>query len=267
VAKLACGGHTTDRLSILYLEHYDNSISKSMKQVLVTLNKLYSRCLAITGHCVERDGFAQRLIDVLVGNKQHSRAKAAFHALTLFTNKASISPPRLVALYKSSLADDTWRSQFQEKELSVEGQLFAGLLEWISFHDIAPTAGTLITALLVKGYGSLARQGQHPNDKVPWWTLPLLQSVQTHSHDLTIYRAHIFPALFATDCVSYWHFLKFLGLEQQLGLPSSSDTIECNIELHLPADVRAALLYSALQVGKENGLIQENGMTDSPSHH
>lgn len=234
-----------------------------MKQVLVTLNKLYSRFLAITGHCEGRDEFVEKLLDVLVGNKQHSKAKAAFHALTLFTNKVSISPPRLVALYRACLVDGTWNYQSQNKELSEEGQLFAGFLEWISFHDIAPTAGTLITALLEKGFGLSAQQEKRTNDKAPWWTLPLLQSVQTHSDDLPIYRVHIFPALFATDCVSYWQFLKLLGLEQQLGLSSQSATLECDVEVHLPADVRAALLYSALQVGKENGLIQEIGMVNS----
>jgi len=48
-----------------------------------------------------------------------------------------------------------------------------------------------------------------------------------------------------------------LGLEQQLGLQGSN--VEHGEEVDLLPETRTALLFTALQVGKENGLIQEIG--------
>lgn len=229
-----------------------------MKQVLVTLNKLYVKSFAINGNHVERDIFLKRLLNVLVGGKQHSKAKAAFHAMTHFVNKNLFTPSQLVMLYDNWLGEGSLGSILQDDGFSAEGQLFLNFLDWISSNDIAPTAGLLVSSLLVKGLGLGKTSHSNGAEEVAWWILPLLQSVQTHLDDVPAYRVHIFPALFGTDSDSYRHFLTLLGLEEQLGLPTDKESRQ-TATARLSPETKAALLFTSLQVGKERGLIEEIG--------
>ncbi len=230
-----------------------------MKQVLTTLVKLLSNLCAISSCTKSRDMAVARLFDIIFCTSQHLKAKPALHALNLFISRSLISPYALLDRYKTWLAKSHAATTESVSPQSVMHNFLVGIFDWIPQSDVARTAGQVIRTLLTT-YQAGCGDRDHRKDQILWspvWVEPLLKSLEDHSNDLQAYQNHLFPAIFTLSCLDYWLFLKFLGVEEYMTLRGA--VIENSRSYQKFTQFQIPILFSALQVGKESGLVVSFG--------
>jgi hypothetical protein len=118
--------------------------------------------------------------------------------------------------------------------------VFSELFFWGQYHELTHQVGQL-SSILDSLLGEKLKHSSVP------WIKPLLQRLRDSPDCLLKFKSHIFPALFSGSLYNHYSFLREAGLEMMF----SNDMCrkECDQEI----------LFAALQVGKEIGLVTETG--------
>jgi hypothetical protein len=259
----------------VYLERSDKAKVKPLRQVLITLTSIISG--DSDHHRARRvlNAAVIRIIAIIFKQETYSRVKPAIQALEYFITKQVISLQDLLGLVK------TWRNNNNPVALGGPGKLSpvhhttneftdtempsshadtasAGyitvlalaLLHWMPEPDIAPAAGdlfiTIFSALKRREAERLSHQVS--GAATPAWYNPIQASIEKTPSVLDNLKQHIFPDLFKLSVTDFGHFLERLHFKEILsGSPVADE------------DPQVILLFTALQVGKEVGLVRGSG--------
>lgn len=232
------------------MDRNDGARQKSMEQLLSTLIKLLqieakdSVTKPITISCL------RRFCNIVFKAHDRVKAKCSLHALTLFVSRGSIRWQELLDEYKSIVGVPGESSPLQSFLLEI--------FEWASFADAAPGVGQLSHAFY-KAYTAELAHSTSSCDETPLWVAPLLSSIRRYPGSLRDFKNHVFPGLFGLDSRNFWSFLHALNLETHLGLAGGGRKRIPRYERVLDADAERMVLFNALEVGKECGMIRQDG--------
>ncbi|KAJ9639502.1 hypothetical protein H2199_006537 [Coniosporium tulheliwenetii] len=217
----------------VFLERSDTAKGKPMRQVLVVLTTLLIQAGDDSESSSIKNGILNDLFDILFEQSSHSKAKPALQALSHFLVSKLFTVCMLLDVFRD------WNqrhapSQDLVPQASDHTQLFLRrLFNCITRNDLAPAAGHLVVTLLDKG-----RQQQeelvHHSELYPVWAQPLRSAVGEAPESVPEFKNHLFPGLFK---------LSFNDYSQRRGSEYEDSDV--------------ALLFAALQAGKEIGLVQE----------
>ncbi|KAH0562941.1 hypothetical protein GP486_002501 [Trichoglossum hirsutum] len=252
-----------------YLERSDKAKVKPMRQVLVTLASIALGDPDCCGTRKVLDIAVTRVITIIFRQEAYSRVKPALQALDYFISKRVFSLKDLLRLVQAWLIESGAGAPDDIYEISsVDDPIPAGeapnlvrraygycvtilasaILRWIPEPDVAPAAGDMFITL----FSALKRQAdkwmpvQIADAAVPAWCGPLEAFIQGSPDALENIKQHVFPGLFKLSVVDFNFFLLHLGIDDILSRPP------------MTGDTRTMILFIALQVGKEIGLVEDS---------
>ena len=250
------------------LDRFEYSKPKPMRQVLLSLVKLLTnqaqeerlKCLQYIGDAV--------IGSVIVGEPR-SRLKASLVALEVFIRKKAISPLDTILFTREWLVNHhrKWRHALDEKyksigmdvvQLTDEGHLdsktaatvlIQGLLIQSRNADFSSISGSVI-ALLLQGIQAdpvvQHRLNGEKQDPSSVWTIPVKHIMLKNLDFLDQLSNHVLKPIFTVDPNGFRLFIDQLHLKSLI-TGEMADT---------PPEL--ILLFSALQVGKKIGLVDED---------
>jgi len=257
IANLVICTDTRQKLLEIYIDCYDTAKPKAMKQVLSTLVKLLTKSRDVLSSSEPIDLACFRCFELGLRLRDRTRAKPVLHALTLFLSRNLLSTSDLFVLYGSVLGS-VRNNLGQASEIIAQSarRLVSDIVDWTPVGDVAPAAGQLLTAVLGDASSAVGQAGEQ---SLPFWVQPLMKGIQARPAELELFRCHAFPALFQSGVNDFFGFLEYLGLREQLGIapliPDSSRSSSGHDQIS--SSTRRLVLFSALQAGKANGLVQE----------
>ncbi|OCL07142.1 hypothetical protein AOQ84DRAFT_389700 [Glonium stellatum] len=238
------------RLFNTFLERSDNSKAKSMRQVLVVLTGMLLTDAPPQSSGL-RDDAVSRVLEMICRCQNRMKVKPALQALAHFITKDLVSIDQLVDLHRNYSEDGADSVQGLNTHQLLLHQFFA----WVWHHDTAPAAGHLVTNFLAKSVQQRICMEEKTN-LLPMWIEPLESSIRKYPESVEEFKHHIFPEVFRLGLDGYLQFLYHLRLDRHLGIRSTfhspnSSLFTANSRLEI------TLLFAALQVGKELGLVKD----------
>ncbi|KAF2101025.1 hypothetical protein NA57DRAFT_74618 [Rhizodiscina lignyota] len=248
------------RLLDTFIERSDVSMTKSMRQVLLALSSYLRDRL---NHCTEsvelRDEALRAFLRIIFVDREHIKIKPALQGLTEFLSKSIISIPHLLQFFETLVLDRQPMRQGSSKPDEVLSQFLVKLFTWISHNDVALALGQLVSQALKQyskdGTGYSPSRGL--NDP-PVWADPIVATVIRKPDSLENFRNTVFAKLFRESTRDFFNFLKsmrtFARIAPQLLTDNAMDTPHGGYGL---GDAETELFFSALQTGKELGIVKD----------
>ncbi|KZF21661.1 hypothetical protein L228DRAFT_283801 [Xylona heveae TC161] len=256
-----------EKLFSIYLERSNNAKIKSMRQVLTTLTSLIVDSQnPFSESSIVREDAITRLVRIMIGQELFPRWKAALQALEFFISKEVVSIKELLdivsarfddaSIYNSERLATNQSKHVESAPHLIESKPNFNLIEifilhaltWIPHLDVAPAAGHLVSTFFKKLRAQKDSNYYRSDSHLPLWAFPLQESIRKYPESLETFKHHVFPGLFSISGSDYVSFLKYLHLDDFLSGASVEEE-----------DVGASTLFSALEVGKEMGLVSEPG--------
>ena len=89
--------------------------------------------------------------------------------------------------------------------------------------------------------------------ETPIWTGPLVRSITDHPEEIRNFKEYAFPGIFGLGVQDFYRFLQYVGLDE---------VVTCSKPILVRGaddDIKWSILFSALQAGKEMGIVKEVG--------
>ncbi|KAF2400727.1 hypothetical protein EJ06DRAFT_529838 [Trichodelitschia bisporula] len=236
----------------IFLDRSDNAKGKSMRQLLIALCGLLAKWDSTAKEVVLRKA-ATEAYHVLSRQGDRAKVKPALQGISIFLSKGVFDLQFLSDAIRENLDPSQPTERLTEAQELRE--LLRSIFHYVQFQDSAPAAGQLADIIcqhiaVARRQNSL-REGPLPP---PLWVEPLIACLRASPEAITSFRINLFPGLFKSSVPDYLVFLEILGLQEAL-TPSPASRSASSED-----DVISTLLYTALQTGKEIGVLIE-------SHH
>lgn len=247
--------HVFDNALKLYVGHAQTARPKSSRQLMNTLTKCLQKLSQEEPQLKQKT--LDRLVVLLCESHEPHAAKSSMQLFgQLITKDIANLDDVLAALRRNEISaiEGTCNSQSRsavggtasEWNIGVQA-LLSIAFAWLGKGDYGSTVAQFSKIVLDKWSlnDSTGSSADDPPSAI--WIAPLEQACQQHGVNMNDLRAHLFPVLFKRDLNDFVSFLYAQGLESLL----------------LNRDARSAnrlpytLLYTALQAGKELGLLGE----------
>lgn len=241
-----------ERLMVIYLDRSEGAKQKSMEQLLNTLIKVLSKSVQNdSGQNSAKRNCISQFLRVLFEGHDRIRAKCSFHALTLFLSRGLVARSELVEIYTDKRPVDPG--------LDVTQDLILHVFEWVSFSDVAPSVGQF--ALLFLREENIANKSAFNAQRggTPLWAAPLMTCLNARIDELRDFKNNVFPGVFSNDVEQYWAFLLSLNVTSYFDSGVSKQSQERATHTGTDLDHERLVLFAALEVGKECGLLRELG--------
>ncbi|KAF2803660.1 uncharacterized protein BDZ99DRAFT_546992 [Mytilinidion resinicola] len=240
------------RLFGIYLDFFDKSKAKSMRQLLVVFTGVLKR--ENTPRSLQfRDQAVLRAVNLISRYQNHRKVKPALQALAHFISKDLVSIDQLIDLSSGSDVNSNRRPLRAE----LGQNLLAKFLDWVLHNDTALAAGHLVAHFIAKTQKFTSFK-DGPRTDLPLWVKPFENSVRASPESIQEFRHHVFPEVFRLSFDDYIFFLNHLRLYRCLGQTSSivaEDKDATNSRSDDP--VETSILFAALQVGRDIGMVKD----------
>ena len=261
----------------VYLDRYEDSKPKPMKQVLVTLANSLCRWPSLEQAQVLRRDVLDTFLFWITCPDYTSRPKPALQGLDYFVSKGIFSVRdvveslRRIAPTAESPPVEESTSQITEGGRAVASSsdpgfparglraaseniietFFSTLLAWISYTDVATSASHLISTFFkfLRMQSTEEINFYHSASKLPLWVSPLKAALEKNADILEALKHRVLPELFMMNSEDLRHFVKSLHIERYM---SGSSPAEDHSEV--------LLLLSSLQVAQDLDLVRVTGM-------
>jgi hypothetical protein len=187
----------------------------------------------------------------------HGKIKPAIYALGVFLSKELFSLEVLLCAFDQARTHKNASPPTRGYGRQAQA-IFSVLFESVRFAELAPAAGHT-ACLLSRQLRNGSPGDQYTTEDVDLGTLwidPLLETLRNFPDSLSRFRSHVFPDLFSLSIPDYYNFLLSMDLHARM----STDTVPGKHRLHYRDEIDSNILFMALQVGKESGLILDSGM-------
>ncbi|KAF2434532.1 hypothetical protein EJ08DRAFT_470303 [Tothia fuscella] len=220
----------------IIFERFEGAKGKSIRQLLNSYLVMFPKHPESVVENVWTAILSQ-VVRTLQVQGNHGKVKAALMVLSVFLNDRVVSLRQLTKCsYQLQGLDSKSSNTLQEDQLL--WNFARTLFDWARYPESAPSAGQAICALIRSVKEQLVPE---TTISTPYWAVSLMNSMNEFPEALIYLRLYVFPTLFMIDFKDYIGFLEYLGLRTQPVPGITTDTF-----------------YSALQVGKEIGLVLES---------
>ena len=231
-----------------------------MKQVLNTLIDILISLQELSKPLARRAEVVQDLYSIVLHSDDNVRAKPALLALTILISRGVVTPKSMLEIYQPQSLD----SSDSEDSTKIENFL-ARVFAWANRSDVAGSAGRFVAVFF---------QNKHilhddVDAQCPLWIKPLIDVISAYPDFLGAVKAHLMPGLFKMDAWQFWVFLEQFQIQDRLGLMVKNGISEIRGDRNLKRKFSMTsgqanvVLCAALQVGKEQGLIEICGKSNS----
>ncbi|KAF2734774.1 HEAT repeat protein-like protein [Polyplosphaeria fusca] len=245
------------RLLQIYLQRFDGTLRKPMRQILLALT---GAILKNHGYRSEqlRDRATSDFLKIICSRKDRMKVRPALQGLAHFLLKGLASISRLVTLYNVSL------SKQSSNVVASPQSLFTVLMEWVVHHDTALSAGHAIKNFLAQARRSETSSSMEIT--LPLWAEPVVQAFKIWPERIQELKTHVFPHCFLPEIEEYLQFLSYLHIANHINTKFSLPEhmhVSGFPENGLPELVEFKLLLAAIQSGKELGCVKDVDSQDS----
>ncbi|KAF2085259.1 hypothetical protein K490DRAFT_46993 [Saccharata proteae CBS 121410] len=244
------------RLFVVFLDRSHLAKPKSVRQILLLLTSVLEKCNAFKPGIEARGQALETILQALFEEGDHLRVKPALQALAHFIQKELFQVSEILNECKR------WHSAESSGSNNAAQSFLVGVMGWVSYPDTAPAAGNLVSTFLKFGriQNVEAITSKNPSRPLAVWVEPLESSVRQNPDAIQNFRSHLFPELFRPVLSDYLEFLVHLRIDDHVGL--RLNTTSCASQTD---DLQALLLFTALQTGKEMGIVKEieNGQSQN----
>lgn len=217
-----------------------------MRQLLVTLTAaLRKSTYSEATQAVKHDALA-RISPIVFDGTDQTLFKPSLQVLNQLLLKNVYDIDELLQIY------NTARPTRYPKDI---GGLLENLFDSMHDGDFGSSISQFVSVILDRYDGAPEVPDLPASEReggLPVWAWPLSRSIASRSGELNSFRLYLFPVLFNRSATHYKAFLESLGLAQVFGHSSDS---RADFSDNLPID--KAILFAALQAGKESGLVEE----------
>ncbi|KAF1983102.1 hypothetical protein K402DRAFT_407216 [Aulographum hederae CBS 113979] len=251
------------RLLQAFLDHPSNAKPKSMRQLLSALVAALQSDRNSAPASQVADEATKQLLELVVDRTRPRKVKSAIQSLTLLLSRNAIDGESFLngvrSLPEVSRSRNAAGSDYVENFLAL-------IFDLIPNNDLAPSAGQFASLFVSQLSNKTTPIGSVvENETIPMWAIPLERSFLSNPGAIYNFKNHCFPSLFALDSTDFLLFLRYIRLVDQLGpewFPEGFDKKSLRSNAVSNDDDSANLLFSALQTGKELGLICETDYRD-----
>lgn len=252
-AKVVYSQSTCLQFLDVFIEQHAEAKSRIMKQVLMTLARLFGKLADDSRHDFVRSEMIERLIVIVLDGSKASKAKPAMQALATFSLKGVLSPVKLIEKYASMYHGRTLNS-------AVLSSFLRRILAWTCVTDMGATVAQMTSTILSSNRESslstmFSEECQACQLPIPVWMSPLLATIESNPESLQTMKTYVFSVLFSSDIELFWNFLRHLDVEKHLQLTHSD--LQCKQKEVHSEQLTTLILFSAMSTGKDLGLIQE----------
>ena len=222
-----------------------------MKQVLGRLIDSLEKVPVISRQKTQHE-VLHCVLPVLRNDHDLVRVRAALQICAALMQKQTVTPDEVAIHFFSEHA-----ATAQDQTLEPAAQSFLrAVLPWIQFqHTEYAAARAAIVFIKVRHEQLGQRPIRDSLSRIPFWVSPLTSFGKEAPGAICSLRTQLFPDLFALDIHDYFLFLQQLGFQEVLGVQiSKTDSMARAQHSH----DSQALLFAALQAGKERGLVVES---------
>ncbi|KAK8237864.1 putative death-receptor fusion protein-domain-containing protein [Phyllosticta capitalensis] len=231
-----------NKLFDLYLDVFDYSKPKSMRQVLVAFCSLFpGREERYYRDNMVIHSVTKTLFGILFHGADNSKAKQSLQAISYIVQKEVFHVDELI-----TLADLRYSGYIREPNMGVS--FLSGLMIWVAQQDTAQTAGNTICVLL--DYGKQQESGYlrtKANKGCPVWVKPVRECLSKRPGALDNFRSHVFEGLFKSSLDDYLYFLRDMRIDDHLHSWNTRPTV---------SDIEMSTLFTSLQVGLDLDIVE-----------
>ena len=244
----------------LFLARSQNNKSKPVKQLLLTLTKVWTKNpLDSVQHFLVRYVVSTAVL-AICDHDDFPSVKPALQILEHFINKKIVHPSQIILqlAQKCSFQGETKPANLEIENLNLQGpssipqhlqvsvirKFVTDILGWVRYPDVAPIGGRLVVTF----FKSL--QAPHTEFGLPLWVKPVIDLLELEPSLFEIFECHILPGLLRLN----------VGRDHQPFLDTNllQDLRNGNSAKHSDVEIQLCLL--ALRVGMEMGTSKKSGM-------
>lgn len=220
-----------------------------MRQVLELLASLITANPDKEVSKVFKSDALTRLVAIVRHQSAQPLVKPAFKVLDYFLTKGTVSVSELFIAYGKSYGGES-ASYTSEAAVASKnwGPFVQDVFEWMSLPDTASSAGKLLVSLFGAIKKASAQSPVAGESQAAYWQQLIQEGLAKYPDSLDNVKNYLFLDLFKADKSGSLEFLR------SLSHGNFSD-----LEIEEESDSQAALLLSAMEVGKKVGLVDDDG--------
>ena len=238
------------RALMIILERFDTTKGKSMRQLLLTVTDVLLKQEDLEKRASAKSLALRTLLPVLFGQRDHKQGKPTLQVLAHFVVKDIVN---LNDLW-SSVGELASGHNMSHQTTDAKSVLLQNIFDWIAQLDTPIAAGNLAIVVLkaMRSSPNLAADNDAAGE-TPIWTGPLVRSITDHPEEIRNFKEYAFPGIFGLGVQDFYRFLQYVGLDE---------VVTCSKPILVRGaddDIKWSILFSALQAGKEMGIVKEVG--------
>lgn len=259
--NLAYSRETCQDLFDFYVEWNEKNQHRSMRQVLELLASLITGNPSKEISAVFKKDALARLVAIIRHQSAQPLVKPAFKVLDYFLTKGTVSVSELFIAYGKSYGGQSTGvvATSYSAEAAVAGKNWGpfvqDVFEWMTLPDTASSAGKLLVSLFGAIKKASAKGPVAGESQAAYWQQLIQEGLAKYPDSLNNVKNYLFLDLFKVDKSGSLEFLRSL-----------SDGTLFEAENYEQSDSQAALLLSAMEVGKKVGLVDDAGELSQQSH-
>ncbi|KAL9097439.1 MAG: hypothetical protein Q9165_000335 [Trypethelium subeluteriae] len=242
----------------VFLQWSHAAKGKSMRQLLLTLGRSLNSLQNSEKHALVDQALAN-IFNITFKEREALEAKAGLHALELFLSRDIVSLPLLLQSFQQWAASNFDPSLKSHSQKSITKVLIFVCLQWLASADKTAAAAHLTCTLCEKA--SITEQEDrssvYSDEEIPIWAEPAIAVVRRSPSAINALQNHVFPTVFRQRPLDVALFLRLFNHGAHLELDPQSEGVAVGGRPDSDDDNDTALLYAALQTGKDIGIIQE----------
>lgn len=252
------------RLFGIYLQNAENTRGKLNRQMLLTLSSILLRNENVRSQELKKYAVTT-FIEIISHRRDRLQVRPALQGLAYFLQKEITSIDELIQLSESSSRSENPGSLPASKSIQ---EILRTFLSWVVFHDTTLSAGHLIKYFLSSLRRVRLSESATSEEFVsPLWIEPVVQTLSQWPERAQEFKTHVFPHCFLPKAEEYLRFLSYLHFGHHIrangALPEVLHTYD-EKKNNLASEVEFSILLTALQSGKELGVIIDVGKRVHP---
>ncbi|KAL9077573.1 MAG: hypothetical protein Q9157_003325 [Trypethelium eluteriae] len=229
-----------------------------MRQLLLALGRSLNNLQPSEKHALV-DQALTNVFNITFKEKEALQAKAGLHTLELFLSRDIVSLPLLLESFQQWTASNIDSSLESHSRKFTTKILIFVCLQWLANADKTAAAAHLTCTLCEKASIIEREDGSsgYPDEETPVWAEPVIAVVRRSADVIKPLQNHVFPTIFRRRALDVALFLRLLKYGAHPGLDPQSEGVAFGARPDNDNDNDTALLYAALQTGKDIGIIHE----------
>jgi hypothetical protein len=243
----------------IFLDRANSTKGKTMRQFLGTLISMLQDSEVLVKKMVSQTALSKVLRNLHEESSQ-GIVKSSLYAFGFVMSKGLVPMDEVLDAFQDKMYSGNASSSTSARIEQVK-LVYRVLFDWAQYPELAPVAGQASCnfSRQLRKITSNELDGGSTVNLASLWILPLLQNLRANAGALQSFQFYVFPELFAMNISDYYKFLCSLDLHAYI----SNDTAFGKTKRSQCEEADSNILFAALQIGKETGLVLDSGQFHS----